>query len=192
MDSLRRNAFLLIFLSITGLACSNKESPSSILENSSEEAGTVTIYSSDQGTVAKEPATEKEVFEATALPIPKTKKRYPPPAAKPAPMAPRGPPIPPRYSLEPPPSKVKSLPEFKVERLGIWECDTYIDQYLRCINERIPRDQDGDFAKALAAKVRDWKSKLGSEAGRLEVTQACLAAYPRTKKAMQPYACVWR
>lgn len=106
-------------------------------------------------------------------------------------MAPRGPPVAIHRDYEPAPSKFKSIPNFKVEKLGIWECDNYSAQYLACINERVPRNQDTALAKALDLKVKQWKEKAASEAGRAQVVQECQAALPRSKKAMQPYKCTW-
>lgn len=98
----------------------------------------------------------------------------------------------PRFKVEPPPSAVKPFPDFKVDSLGIWECDNYTAQYLSCINLRVHRNQDARLAKALAEKVRGWKAQAVTEVGRGEVVQECQAAMARTKKAMQPYKCLWQ
>jgi hypothetical protein len=161
-----------------------------------EGSGSVTVFTElpSPGKIGPAEKVEAPPSETPAPPAPprRLNKRYPPPMAPAAPLAPRGPPVPPRYSVEPPPSKVKAFPNFKVERLGIWECDHYTSQYLACINQRVPRNEDTKLAKALALKVEEWKKKTGTETGRGELAQECLASFKRTKKAMQPYFCIWR
>ncbi|HKX13022.1 MAG TPA: hypothetical protein VJP40_07710, partial [bacterium] len=175
--------------------CGKQESPPSIFEESSEQTGTVTIFSDAPGPRLEESQPAEKPLEETKpppRPAPGIKRKYPPPVPPEAPPAPRGPPIPPRYSLEPPPSKFKAFPDFKAEKLGIWECDDYVSQYLVCINRRVPRNEDAKLAKALEAKVKEWKAKAGNPEGRLAVVQECQSAFKRSKKAMQPYACTWR
>ncbi|HKY64634.1 MAG TPA: hypothetical protein VJR29_14610 [bacterium] len=198
MGSPGRQASILCGLLLLA-ACASKEDPASIFERPEEPVGIVTIFSEGPGPQAQpspEPVEEKPELEKLDPP-PKPPKaglnrRYPPPIPPEPPLAPRGPPIPPRYSLEPPPSKVKAFPDFKVERLGIWECDNYTSQYLICINQRVPRNQDTKLAKALKQKVGEWKLKSGTPEGRDVVAQECREAMQRTKKAMQPYVCTWR
>lgn len=185
-------ACFILFLA----ACGKQESPPSIFEESTEQTGTVTIFSDAPGPRLEEsqPA-EKPVEETVPPPAPRPasgiKRKYPPPVPPDAPLAPRGPPIPPLYKLEPPPSKFKAFPDFKAEKLGIGECDDYVSQYLVCINRRVPRNQDAKLAKALEAKVKEWKAKAGTPEGHLAVVQECQSALQRTKKAMQPYRCSW-
>ncbi|HEX5033685.1 MAG TPA: hypothetical protein VFW62_04340 [bacterium] len=200
MGSLGRKVSILCGLLLLA-ACARREEPVSIFGQPEEPVGTVTIFSEGSGPQAPpaspEPALEEKKEVRTLDPPPRPPKaglnrRYPPPVPPDPPLAPRGPPIPPRYSLEPPPSKVKAFPDFKVERLGIWECDNYTSQYLICINQRVPRNQDTKLAKALSQKVGGWKLKAGTAEGREVVAQECREAMQRTKKAMQPYVCTWR
>lgn len=189
------NTWILCGFLLALAGCGAKDSaPPSIFEKPTEDSGIVTIFSEDDAPAPRAPIPPKpSATDAPALEIfTAHKKRYPPPDAPPAPMAPRGPPMAVHRNYEPPPSKYKSIPDFKVEKLGIWDCDHYAEQFLVCINERVPRDQDGDLAKAFALKVKQWKEKAGSEAGRSAVVQECQSALARSKKAMQPYGCVWR
>ncbi len=196
MGSLQRKALILGCLFLVLAACGKQESPPSIFEEPSEQSGTVTIFSEGQGPRSAETRPEKKVEEEVEPPPPPRPvpglKRYPPPVPKLPPLAPRGPPVPPHYSFEPPPAHFKSFPDFKVEKLGIWECDDYTAQYLVCINQRVPRNEDTKLAKALVTKVKEWKAKAGTAEGRLAVVQECQLALQRTKKAMQPYVCTWR
>jgi hypothetical protein len=192
-----RKTFLVALLFLACLSCGSNKDPASVMEQQPTEEtrpGSYTLFT-------ELPAPDKNIPEEktqaspgappASEPSARIKKRYPPPMAPAAPMAPRGPPVPPRYSVEPPPSKVKAFPDFKVESLGIWECDNYTTQYLVCINQRVPRNEDTKLAKALSLKVEEWKKKTGTETGRGELAQECLATFKRTKKAMQPYLCIW-
>ena len=77
------------------------------------------------------------------------------------------------------------------DSIGIPECDTYINKYSACVDEKVP-EASRQAMKDAFAKTRDaWKQAASTEAGKKALAQACTQAMDAAKKAMEQFGCSW-
>lgn len=198
---------LSLKISILGLsllaasACARREpgSTTTILTTTKPDAAPTTIFTNEP----PPPAQGGTVIMATApgaTPAPATPAPGPTiPAPVPAPQAAAGavtnavvsatmpvaPPIP------PPPTAVEIRTTSTTEKVGLLECDTYVDRYTACISRHVPVERQSALVQGLEGNIRRWQSMAATAGGRTDAGNDCQRAFDLTKQAMAPYGCTW-
>ena len=93
--------------------------------------------------------------------------------------------------VKPPPTAVEVGTVSVPEKVGLLECDTFVDRYTSCINRNVPLNQQGPMIRGLESDVKRWQAMMGTATGRTDAANDCQRAFDRTKQAMTAYSCAW-
>jgi hypothetical protein len=184
--------FLLIFIS---LACAKREEAPQIISTEKPEAAPTTIISNqpprEGGTVIM--ATAPGATPAPSVPTPPPGPTIPAPssATSVAPVTAAAVSATVPISPPPPPVAVEIKTTSTTEKVGLLECDTYVDRYSRCLTRNVPADQRGPLVQGLEMNIRRWQGMTSSAPGRTDAGNECQRAFDQTKQAMTAYGCVW-
>lgn len=75
-------------------------------------------------------------------------------------------------------------------KVGIAECDEYIDKYTQCIRDKVPAPARAQMEEAMTASAKAWQeAALGPARGGLAT--ACKAALDAARQATTAMGCVW-
>ncbi|HEX5033684.1 MAG TPA: hypothetical protein VFW62_04335, partial [bacterium] len=91
----------------------------------------------------------------------------------------------------PPPTAVEVNTVSTTERVGLLECDTFVDRYVTCIGRNVPADRQAPLVRSLDADIRRWQAMAATAAGRTDAGNECQRAFDRTRQVMTPYGCTW-
>ncbi len=188
--------FSLTILLFAILSCAKRqESATTIISTTKPEAPPSTIFSNEPpsqgGTVIMATAPGATPVPATPAPGP----TIPPPSAviPSAPSAVTGAALSAAVPVAPPPPpiavEVSTLST--TEKVGLLECDTYVDRFVSCINRNVPADRQAPLIRGLESNIRRWQSMMSSAAGRTDAGNDCQRAFDQTRQAMTPYSCTW-
>lgn len=77
-----------------------------------------------------------------------------------------------------------------VTPFGVPECDTYVKQFLSCVEGRVPEAQRDKFIEAFEANRQKWRALSTMREGALALGMACRAAAQKSKEELQvDYGC---
>jgi hypothetical protein len=93
------------------------------------------------------------------------------------------------FKFKPPPPVA---PKIVVPRIGVRECDDYLDKFIACLSRRYQDDELG-FQGTLVKLTADvWKKAAAIEAGRKTPPETCAKTLASTKAILAPIAgCEW-
>ncbi|HKY64635.1 MAG TPA: hypothetical protein VJR29_14615 [bacterium] len=91
----------------------------------------------------------------------------------------------------PPPTAVEVNTLSTTERVGLLECDTFVDRYVSCLNKNVPAERQAPLVRGLESDIRRWQTMAASAAGRTDAANECQRAFDRTRQVMTPYGCTW-
>ncbi|EKD41853.1 MAG: hypothetical protein ACD_73C00488G0001 [uncultured bacterium] len=78
-----------------------------------------------------------------------------------------------------------------VGKLGVFECDDYIQKYMTCVSQNVPEETKVMLLTALEQSKIQWKQALNNEIAKPYVSQSCIAALETVKQTMVQYNCAW-
>ncbi len=84
---------------------------------------------------------------------------------------------------------VSSMAANAEDRVGIKECDDYIDQYQACLNEKVPKEARDSLAASLSQMRTAWKAAATNAGSKEVLAQACTQAKQMAKASMSAYGC---
>jgi len=76
------------------------------------------------------------------------------------------------------------------DKIGIAECDEYIEKYTKCISDKVPEAARGSMKDAMDATVKAWKEAAAGPA-KDGLATACKAALDAAKTATAQMGCEW-
>lgn len=76
-------------------------------------------------------------------------------------------------------------------KLGVFECDDYIQKFMTCVSQNIPEESKIMLLAALEQSKIQWKQALNNEIAKPYVPQSCIAALETAKQTMAQYNCSW-
>lgn len=76
------------------------------------------------------------------------------------------------------------------EKIGIAECDEYVEKYSKCINEKVPEASRKQMTEAMDQSVKAWK-EAAKGPGKATLATACKTALDAAKKATTSMGCQW-
>lgn len=89
--------------------------------------------------------------------------------------------------------KAEASSEGGGDKIGVAECDEYIEKYEKCLNTstKIPDEAKKSMKGAFDQMRTSWKQAAASPAGKASLAMGCKQAMESTKQAMAPYNCEW-
>ncbi len=77
------------------------------------------------------------------------------------------------------------------EKIGIPECDEYIEKYQACINNKVPEWQRKAFKTSFEAIREGWRASAANPQTRPALGPSCKLAIETAKKSTGAYSCDW-
>jgi hypothetical protein len=74
-------------------------------------------------------------------------------------------------------------------RVGIKECDDYIDQYQACLNDKVPKESRDALATSLNQMRTSWRAAASNAAAKDSLVQTCVQAKQTAKSMLSAYGC---
>lgn len=76
-------------------------------------------------------------------------------------------------------------------KVGIPECDDYIDKYQKCLSGKVPAAAQAAMKAGFDQTVDAWQKTAATPEGKTGLAMACKAAIDGSKQAMNAYGCEW-
>lgn len=76
------------------------------------------------------------------------------------------------------------------DKIGIPECDEYIEKYTKCISDKVPEAARGSMKDAMDASAKAWKEAAAGP-GKDGLAAACKGALDAAKQATAAMGCEW-
>ena len=76
------------------------------------------------------------------------------------------------------------------DKIGVPECDEYIEKYSKCIGEKVPEAGRAAMKDAMDATVKAWKDAAAA-GGKDSLATGCKAALDAAKQATASMGCTW-
>lgn len=77
------------------------------------------------------------------------------------------------------------------ERVGVAECDAYLEKYEGCLNDKVPEAARAMLRTSFEQTRKSWKEAAATPEGRTGLAQACRTADDAAKQSMSAYGCKW-
>ena len=77
------------------------------------------------------------------------------------------------------------------DKIGVPECDEYIQKYEACINSKVPEAQRGAFKTSFEAIQKGWKDAAANPQAKAGLATVCKQAIESAKQSMTAYSCAW-
>jgi hypothetical protein len=75
------------------------------------------------------------------------------------------------------------------DKVGVVECDTYIDKLTTCLNAKVPDSAKGMIKSSMDQAVKSWKDLAATPAGKSGLATACKMAMDQSKAMVSAYGC---
>jgi hypothetical protein len=76
------------------------------------------------------------------------------------------------------------------DKIGVAECDEYIEKYSKCIADKVPEAARAQMKDAMDLSAKQWKEAAVGPA-KDGLSTACKAALDAAKQATSTLGCVW-
>lgn len=76
------------------------------------------------------------------------------------------------------------------DKIGIAECDEYIEKYTKCINDKVPEAARAGMKDAMTASAKAWKDAAAGPA-KDSLAAGCKSALDAAKQATASMGCEW-
>ena len=77
------------------------------------------------------------------------------------------------------------------DKIGVPECDTYIEKYEACIMDKMPEAQRGAVKSALDQSRKAWKDAAANPTTKAGLSAACKTALDAAKASTTSFGCKW-
>ncbi len=77
------------------------------------------------------------------------------------------------------------------DKIGIPECDDYIEKYEACINGKVPEAVRQQLITSFEMTRKSWKGLAANPQTRSTLASACKQSVEAAKKSMSAYQCDW-
>jgi len=75
------------------------------------------------------------------------------------------------------------------DKVGVPECDTYIEKLTTCINSKVPDAQKAMIKTSFDTAVKQWKDLAATPAGKSGLATACKMAMDQSKQMVSQFGC---
>ena len=77
------------------------------------------------------------------------------------------------------------------DKIGVAECDKFIENYEACLFEKVPEAQRTAFKPGLDQWKKSWKDLAANPSTKGTLAQACKTAAETAKTSMSSFSCKW-
>lgn len=74
-------------------------------------------------------------------------------------------------------------------KVGVAECDTYIEKLTKCLDSKVPEAAKGPMKSSFDQAVKGWKDLAATPAGKTGLATACKMALDQSKQTMAGFGC---
>jgi hypothetical protein len=75
------------------------------------------------------------------------------------------------------------------DKIGVAECDTYIEKLTKCLDSKVPEAAKGPMKSSFDQAVKGWKDLAMTPAGKTGLATACKMALDQSKQTMAGFGC---
>ncbi len=75
------------------------------------------------------------------------------------------------------------------EKIGVAECDAFLDRYEACVMGKVPESSRAQYRTSLEQWRKSWKDLASNPATKGTLAQACTMAHDQAKASMKSYGC---
>jgi hypothetical protein len=79
-------------------------------------------------------------------------------------------------------------------KIGIAECDEYVEKYEACVNTKVPKGQRANFMSSFNSMREAWKKTVEGSSDpstKAALAAGCKQSLEGSKKMMASFACTW-
>lgn len=88
-------------------------------------------------------------------------------------------------------AKTEAAPATGGDKVGVQECDEYIEKYQKCLAGKVPEIAQAALKQGFEQTVTAWRQAAATPEGKTGLTMGCKAALDASKQAMAAYGCDW-
>jgi len=77
------------------------------------------------------------------------------------------------------------------DKIGVAECDEYLDKYEACISSKAPEAARPQLKSSMETTRKSWKEIASTPEGKSGLAMTCKTALDTTKQSMASYGCQW-
>jgi hypothetical protein len=88
-------------------------------------------------------------------------------------------------------AKVDDKKATTADKIGVPECDAYLEKYSACIEAKAPAASRAMMRKHIEETRQTWQRAAAAPEGKRELLPACKTAYEAAAKAMTSLGCKW-
>ena len=77
------------------------------------------------------------------------------------------------------------------DKIGVAECDEYIEKYEACINSKVPEAQRTMLKTSFEAQRKAFKDAAANPQAKAGLATGCKQAIETAKQSTSAYACAW-
>lgn len=77
------------------------------------------------------------------------------------------------------------------DKIGVPECDEYIEKYEACINSKVPEAQRAMLKSSFEAQRNAFKTAAANPQSKAGLATGCKQAIETAKQSTSAYACAW-
>jgi hypothetical protein len=77
------------------------------------------------------------------------------------------------------------------EKIGVAECDEYLDKYEACVTGKVPENMRATFKTSLDQARKSYKDAAMNPQAKSTLASTCKQALETTKQSMAAYSCAW-
>jgi ABC-type Zn uptake system ZnuABC Zn-binding protein ZnuA len=77
------------------------------------------------------------------------------------------------------------------DKIGITECDSFIDSYEACVRDKVPEMARAQFNSTLAQWRKSWREQAANPQNRAVLVSACKQQLEAARQSMKAYNCTF-
>jgi hypothetical protein len=77
------------------------------------------------------------------------------------------------------------------DKIGVPECDEYIEKWEACVNSKVPEAQRATFKSSFETLRKSWKDAAAQPQGKAGLSVGCKQALDTAKQTYSAYSCSW-
>lgn len=77
------------------------------------------------------------------------------------------------------------------DKIGIAECDSFIDSYEACVRDKVPEMARAQFNSTLAQWRKSWREQAANPQNRAVLVSACKQQVEAARQSMKAYNCTF-
>lgn len=77
------------------------------------------------------------------------------------------------------------------DKIGVPECDDYIEKYEACLNSKVPEAQRAAFKSSYETMRKTWKEAATNPQTKAALASGCKQAHDAAKQSMSAFSCAW-